>query len=87
MVTGIVLLMSVALILIISMQTIHLFNAYNKSREIIDRGISEAISRTLVTLQKHDAVFFVYDRLNQNNRTVDSIFCRSITCPIRLKLL
>lgn len=74
MVTGIVLLMSVALILIIAMQTIHLINAYNKSREIIDRGISEAISRTLVTLQKHDAVFFVYDRLNQNNRTVDSIF-------------
>lgn len=74
MVAGIVLLMSVSLILIISMQTAHLINALNKSREMIDRGISEAISRSLVTLQKHDAVFFVYDRLNQNNRSIDSIF-------------
>ncbi len=74
MVTGIVLLMSVSLILIISMQTVHLVNAYNKSKEMIDRGVSEAISRTLVTLQKHDAIFFVYDRLNQNGKNTDSIF-------------
>ncbi len=74
MVTGIVLLMAVSLLLIITMQTVHLINAYNKSKEMIDRGVSEAISRTLVTLQKHDAVFFVYDRLNQNNKCTDSIF-------------
>ncbi len=74
MVTGVMLLMSVSLILIITLQTVHLINAYNKSKEMIDRGVSEAISRTLVTLQKHDAVFFVYDRLNQNNKTTDSIF-------------
>ena len=71
---GIILLMSVSLILIITLQTVHLINAYNKSKEIIDRGLNEAISRSLVTLQKRDAVVFVYDRLNQLNRTSDSIF-------------
>ncbi|MDD3740298.1 MAG: HAMP domain-containing sensor histidine kinase [Bacteroidales bacterium] len=74
MITGIVLLMAISLITIILLQTIHLVKAYNKSKEMIDRGVSEAISRTLITLQKHDAIFFVYDRLNQNNKAVDSIF-------------
>lgn len=73
-VAGIISLMSVSLILIIALQTIHLINAYNKSREIIDRGLSEAISRSLVTLQKRDAVVFVYDKLNQINKSSDSIF-------------
>jgi len=66
--------MAISLITIILLQTIHLVKAYNRTKEMIDRGVSEAISRTLVTLQKHDAVFFVYDRLNQNNKIVDSIF-------------
>lgn len=74
MVTGIILLMSLALTLIIVMQTVHLINSYNRTKEMLDRGISEAISRTLVTLQKHDAVVFVYDKLNQSNRETDSIF-------------
>ncbi|HNQ68594.1 MAG TPA: HAMP domain-containing sensor histidine kinase [Bacteroidales bacterium] len=74
MITGIVLLMAISLITIILLQTIHLVKAYNRSKEMIDRGVSEAISRTLVTLQKHDAIFFVYDRLNQNNKVIDSIF-------------
>jgi signal transduction histidine kinase len=74
MVTGIVLLMSASLILIIIMQTVHLINSYNKTREMLDRGVSEAISQTLVTLQKHDAVVFVYDKLNQTNKETDSIF-------------
>jgi len=74
MITGIVLLMAISLITIILLQTIHLVKSYNRSKEMIDRGVSEAISRTLVTLQKHDAVFFVYDRLNQNNKIADSIF-------------
>jgi len=74
MVTGIVLLMSASLILIILLQAVHIIKAYNKTREMIDRGVSEAISRTLITLQKHDAVVFVYDRLNANNRSTDSIF-------------
>ncbi|PLX06117.1 MAG: hypothetical protein C0596_16660 [Marinilabiliales bacterium] len=74
MVTSLILLMSVSLILIIVMQTVHLINAYNKTNEMLDRGVSEAISQTLVTLQKHDAVFFVYDKLNQSNKETDSIF-------------
>ncbi|MBN2779056.1 MAG: HAMP domain-containing histidine kinase [Bacteroidales bacterium] len=74
MVTGIILLMSLALTLIIVMQTVHLINSYNRTKEMLDRGISEAISRTLVSLQKHDAVVFVYDKLNQSNRETDSIF-------------
>ena len=74
MVNGIVFLMSVALILIIVMQTVHLINSYNRTKEMLDRGISEAISRTLVSLQKHDAIFFVYDKLNQSSRNIDSIF-------------
>jgi signal transduction histidine kinase len=41
---------------------------------MMDRGVSEAISQTLVTLQKHDAVVFVYDKLNQSNKKTDSIF-------------
>lgn len=74
MITGIVLLMAISLITIILLQTIHLVKSYNRSKEMIDRGVSEAISRTLITLQKHDAIFFVYDRLNQNNKVIDSIF-------------
>jgi signal transduction histidine kinase len=66
--------MSITLILIISLQTIHIINSYHKSKEIIDRGVSEAISRTLVSLQKHDAIVFVYDKLNQNPKNNDSIF-------------
>ncbi len=74
MVTGIVLLMSVSLIFIIIMQTSHLINSYNRTKDMMDRGVSEAISQTLLTLQKHDAVVFVYDKLNQSNRDTDSIF-------------
>ena len=66
--------MSVSLILIIILQTSHLINSYNRTQEMLDRGVSEAISQTLVTLQKHDAVVFVYDKLNQSNKVTDSIF-------------
>ncbi|MCK9255587.1 MAG: HAMP domain-containing histidine kinase [Bacteroidales bacterium] len=73
MVNGIVLLMSISLILIIIMQTIHLRNSYKSSKEIVERGIAEAVSRSIVVLQKHDAVFFVYDKLNPKNKNIDSL--------------
>lgn len=74
-VTWIVLLMSVSLIAIITMQTFQLLNAYKKSRESIERGVSQAISNTLVTLQKQDAAIFVYDKLTQNSNTdADSVY-------------
>lgn len=73
-VTWIVLLMSVSLITIIIMQTFHLLNAYEKSTESINRGVSQAISNTLITLQKQDAVIFVYDKLTEDNtQTNDSV--------------
>ena len=75
LVTSIMILMAVSLILIITMQTFHLINSYNKTKEMLDRGISEAISRTLTTLQKRDAVVFIYDQLNSKQQaSSDSLF-------------
>lgn len=72
MVTWIALLMSATLILIIVMQTIHIVNSYKRANEILNRGISEAINRTIITLQKQDVVVFIYNRLN--NPGCDSAF-------------
>lgn len=73
MVNGIIVLMSISLILIIIMQATHLSKSYKSSKEIVERGIAEAISRSIVVLQKQDAVFFVYDKLHQKNKVVDSL--------------
>ena len=74
-VNWIILLMSVSLTAIIVMQTIQLVNSYNKSKESIDRGVSQAITNTLEALQKQDAIIFVYDKLTGNNYgVIDSVF-------------
>lgn len=74
-VTWIVLFMSVSLISIIIIHTFQLTNSYKKSKESIDRGVSKAIANTLLTLQKQDAVLFVYDKMTGNGQSVyDSIF-------------
>jgi two-component system phosphate regulon sensor histidine kinase PhoR len=69
-VTGIIALMSVSLILIIAMQAIFLVRAYDNSKEFVDRSVSEAISQTISSLKKQDALSFAYYKI-QNNQSND----------------
>lgn len=73
-VTGIIVLMSVTLILIIAMQTTFIVSAYNKSKEIIERNVSEAIFQTISSLKKQDALSYAYYKINSlqsnNNRHI-----------------
>lgn len=59
----IVVLMSVSLLLIIVMQTGHILRSYNEKKELVDRGVREALSNALRRLEKQDAMFFVYDKM------------------------
>jgi two-component system, OmpR family, phosphate regulon sensor histidine kinase PhoR len=70
-----ILLMTFSLSAIIIMQTFQLLNSYKKSKEEIDRGVSQAITVTLETLQKQDAIIFVYDKLiSTDNQDRDSVY-------------
>ncbi|HOL97921.1 MAG TPA: HAMP domain-containing sensor histidine kinase [Bacteroidales bacterium] len=71
-ITWIIVLMSVSLIFIILLQTFHLKNSYRRASEIIDRGISDAINRTLLILQKQDAIIYIYDKFN-TTQSSDSV--------------
>jgi len=59
----IVALMSVSLLLIITMQGGHIIRSYNEKSELVDRDVREALAQALRRLEKQDALFFVYDKM------------------------
>jgi two-component system phosphate regulon sensor histidine kinase PhoR len=67
LITGIIILMSVSLLCILVLQYIHIRNSYNKSKELIERSVSEAIGQTIFKLRKHEALRYAYDNMNKKD--------------------
>ena len=75
LITIIIGLMTASLILIISMQTHILVRSYKSKKELVDRGINEALSLAVKKMEKQDALMFIYDKmLDEEQENIDSIY-------------
>lgn len=71
----IIVLMSVSLILIIAMQTRLLLRSYNEKKQIVDRGVNEALSLAINNIERQDALMFVYEKMNSiEEQEIDSTY-------------
>lgn len=71
----IIILMSISLILIILMQTRLLVRSYNEKKQVVDRGVNEALSLAINNIERQDALMFVYDKMNSiEEQEIDSTY-------------
>ncbi|NLA24922.1 MAG: HAMP domain-containing histidine kinase [Bacteroidales bacterium] len=71
----IVVLMSVSLLLIILMQGGHIIRSYNEKKELVDRGVLEALTQAWKRLERQDALYFAYNKLHgSKTQDIDSAY-------------
>jgi len=57
------------------MQTRLLVRSYNEKKQVVDRGVNEALSLAINNIERQDALMFVYDKMNSiEEQEIDSTY-------------